>query len=224
VIRKLFIAAALSALPAGFFAILGAGSAQAASPVTFKGSISCSLTGTATFKPPLSNSQTSKSTKVTFKGTNNHCKGVKGTKLTQHGETLKSSKDSFSATLPANSGGSCADLASGTVPATTMRVKWIGTSPITSTKIAFPAGTLSISNGLIEYLNGKSTGSFAGTGQTAVQATKISEPNGKTLSYSAANAEAACAGPGISDLTLSQPNPEPAPFSKNDNLEVGRAY
>jgi hypothetical protein len=223
-LRKIFTAAALSALPIGFFATLGAEPVQAASPVTFTGSISCSLVGTATFKPPLSNSQTSKSTTATFKGTNNHCKGVDGTKLTQGGETLKASKDSFSFTIPASAGGSCSSLASGTVPATTLAVTWTGTSPITASKVAFPAGTISITNGVIEYMKGKSTGSFAGTGRMALQATKISEPNGTTVAFSVSAAAAACAGPGISDLTLAQPNPEPKPFSKNDNLEVGKAF
>jgi hypothetical protein len=223
-IRKFLTGAAIMALPIGFFATLGAGSAQAASPVTFKGSISCSLVGTVTFSPPLSNSNTTKATVATFKGTNNHCKGIKGTSLTQRGETLKSSKDSFSFKFPASTSGSCSPLASGAVPPVTMTVKWVGTSPITSSKLKFPAGTISISNGVIEYLKGKSTGSFAGSAQTAMQATKISLGNGTVEKYSITNAANACTASGIKDLTLSQPNPEPKPFSKNDNLEVGKAF
>jgi hypothetical protein len=223
-IRKFLTGAAIIALPFGFFATVGAGSAQAASPVTFKGSISCSLTGTITFKPPLATANTTKATTATFKGKNNHCKGVDGTKLTQGGETLKSSKDAFSFTIPASSNGSCSSLATGTVPAVTTTVKWIGTSPITSSKIAFPAGTLSATNGVIEYLKGKSTGSFKGSAQTALQATKISEGNGTVEAFSVANALAACGASGIADLTLAQPKPETKPFSKNDNMEVGKAF
>jgi hypothetical protein len=223
-VRKFLTGAAIMALPLGFFATLGMGSAQAASPVTFKGSISCGLTGTITFKPPLSNSNTTKPTTATFKGKNNHCKGIKGTSLTQGGETLKSSKDSFSFSIPANSGGSCSSLASGTVPPVTTTVKWIGTSPITSTKIKFPAGTINVSTGVITYLKGKSTGSFAGSAQTALQATKITLGNGTVETFSVANALAACGASGIAGLTLSQPNPETKPFSKNDNMEIGKAF
>jgi hypothetical protein len=223
-VRKFLTGAAIMALPLGLFATLGVSSAQAASPVTFKGSISCSLTGTITFKPPLANSNTTKPTTATFKGKNNHCKGIKGTKLTQKGETLKSSKDAFSFSIPANSGGSCSSLATGTVPAIKTTVKWIGTSPITPSKISFPAGTINVSTGVITYLKGKATGSFAGSAQTALQATKISLGNGKVEPFTVSNALAACGASGIADLTLSQPNPEPPPFSKNDNMEVGKAF
>lgn len=222
--KKLCTAAALAALPLGLVLTLGAATAQAAAPVTFTGSISCSLTGTVTFSPPLTLSQTSKPTKVTFKGKNDHCVGTHGTSLKQKGETLTGSKDSFTSTIPANSSGSCGALAGGTLPAATFAVTWTGTSPITPSKLVFKSGTLNLSSGLIEYLNGTSTGSFAGSAQTALQATKISEGNGTTVAYSESNAVAACEGSGIKDLTLAQPNPEPSPFSKNDNLEVGKAY
>lgn len=222
--RKFLAAAALATLPLALVVTAGAASAQAAAPVTFTGSISCSLTGTITFTPPLSDSQTTQPTKATFTGTNTHCTGIDGTKLTQKGETLKGSKDSFSVTIPANSSGSCAGLATGTLPGTTIAVTWTGTSPITGSKLTFKSGTLNPETGLIEYLKGTSSGSFAGTARTALQATKISEGNGTTVAYSIANVEAACAGSGVKDLTLSQPNPEPKPFSKNDNLEVGKAF
>jgi hypothetical protein len=223
-IRKFITSAALIALPIGFFATLGAGPAQAASPVTFKGSISCGLTGTITFTPPLANTQTTATTTAKFKGTNKPCKGIDGTKLTQGGETLKSSKDSFSFTVPASTSGSCSALASGAVPPISLAITWVGTSPITATKVVFPAGTISISNGVIEYLKGKSTGSFAGSGQMALQASTIKEGNGTVVPFSVTNAANACAGSGIAALTLVQPNPPPKPFTKNDNLEVGKAF
>lgn len=223
-IRKILTGAASIAVPLAFFATLGAGPAQAASPVTFKGSISCGLTGTITFKPPLSNSQTTAVTKGTFKGTNKPCKGVSGTKLTQHGVTLKGSKDSFSFSFPASTSGSCSALASGAVPAVNLAIKWAGTAPITPTKVAFPAGTISISNGVIVYMNGKSTGSFAGSGRMALQASKIKEGNGTVVPFSVTNAANACAGSGIAALKLVQPSPPPPPFTKNDNLEVGKAF
>jgi hypothetical protein len=222
--KKFFAGAALAALPLGLIVTLGAASAQAAAPVTFTGSISCSLVGTITFTPPLSNTQTSKPTTATFKGKNNHCKGTHGTSLTQKGETLKSSTDSYSFTLPANTSGSCAPLATGTLPATTMAVTWIGTSPITGSKLTFKPGTFNPNTGLAEYLTGTSAGSFAGSARTALQASTISEGNGTTVPYSLANVEAACAGSGVKDLTFIQPKPEPPPFSTNDNLEVGKAY
>jgi hypothetical protein len=223
-IRKFLTVLAISALPIGFLATLGAGPAQAAAPVVFKGSISCSLTGTITFKPPLATANTTMPTTATFTGTNNHCKGVKKTSLKQGGETLKASKDNFSFTIPASTNGSCSSLATGTVPAITTAVKWIGTSPIAPTKIAYPAGTISVTNGVIEYLKGVSTGSFAGSAQVALQATKISEGNGTVVAFSVTNALTACGASGIADLTLAQPKPEPKPFSKNDNMEVGKAF
>ena len=226
-LRNLCLRAALVvALPIGLLAIIGAGSAQAASAVTFKGSISCSLTGTVTFSPELSNSNTTQATTATFKGKNKDCSGVDGTKLTQKGETLTKSKESFSFTLPANANGSCAGLVSGVAPAiSSSTIKWKGTSAITPSTVSFPAGTINPSTGVIIYMGGTSTGSFAGSAQVALQATEISEsPPGGTLPFSAANAATACAGPGIEDLTLAQPNPEPSPFSTNDNLEVGKAY
>lgn len=223
-IRKFFAVPALAALTLGSLAIFGAGSAQAAAPVTFKGSISCSLEGTVTFTPALSNSQTTAATSATFKGTNSDCKGVKGTSLTQGGETLTGSTDTLTFTLPASTSGSCASLAAGTVPAAAAVVKWTGTSPIKLSKLTLPAGTINLTTGVIEYLKGKSAGSFRGTAQLALEAADISEPNGTSLPYSASNAATACAGPGISDIEFVQPNPEPKPFSEDDNLEVGKAY
>jgi hypothetical protein len=223
-IRKFFALAVLSALPTGLLVALGAGSAQASTPVTFKGSISCSLVGKIAFKPPLSFAQKTLSTTATFHGVNNHCIGINGTPLTQGGETLTGSKDHFAFTIPVNSGGSCSALASGVAPPITMRVAWTGTSAITPSKLAFSSGTLSASNGLLEYLSGTSAGSFAGSARMAMQATAIKEGNGTILPYSESNALAACSGTGIAALKLSQPNPEPSPFSKNDNLEVGKAF
>jgi hypothetical protein len=224
-IRKPLLAAALVAMPMALLAGLSAGAAQAAAPVTFKGSISCSLTGTAIFTPPLTLANKTVPTKVTFTGKNDHCRGIHGTKLTQGHETLKASKEKFSYTIPANPNGACAALASGTLPPITGAVvTWIGTSPITPTKLNLSSGTVNPNTGVFEYLNGVSTGSFAGSARVALQATQISEPGGVVVPYSAANALAACQGKGISDLTLSQPNPEPPPFATNDNLEIGQAF
>jgi hypothetical protein len=218
-------AAALLVLPVGLLVTMGATAAQAGGAVTFKGNISCSLVGTVTFKPELSFSQKTKPTVTTFKGTNSDCTGVDGTKLTQGGETLTGSTENFTFTTKANKKGSCYGLVGPAPAIPKATVDWTGTSPIASTTLKLAAGNKISSKGLIEYLKGKATGSFAGTARVALQATSISEsPPGGTLPYSTANAAAACKGPGIADLGLSQPNPEPKPFSTNDNLEIGPAF
>jgi len=217
-LRKLFLGAALAALPIGLLVTIAETSAQAASPVTFKGNISCSLIGTVTFSPPLSNSQTTRATTATFKGTNNLCKGLDGTKLTQGGETLKSSKESFKFTIPANAKGSCNGLSSGVAPAITGAVvDWIGTSPITPTGLSFPAGTIKpvpAPHASIEYLNGTSTGSFAGTAQVDLETSLTDAAILKDCKTTA----------GLKSLKLIQPKPEPKPFGVNDNLEIGPLF
>lgn len=221
--RKLFTLAALATVPVGVLVALGTGPVQAAAPVVFKGNISCSVVGTATFKPELSNKQTKAPTTGTFKGTNNDCKGLDGTKLTQGGETLTGSTDSFSVTLPANSSGSCADLETGTAPAITVTVDWTGSSPIAPSTLAFSAGTASTS-GMLEYTKGKSTGSFAGTAMVILQIKSISLSGGGTLPWSVANFEKACAGKGIADFKFIEPKKPPKPFGPKDNLLVGPKF
>jgi len=219
---KIAVAIVIPLTTLGVFAATG-GLASASSPVTFKGSISCSLTGTATFAPPLKNSSTVATT-ATFKGKNVDCKGIDGTKLTQGGETLKSSTENFTFKIAANKKGSCDGLATGVSPAITGAVvDWVGTSPITPSKLNFKVGTITTA-GLITYGNGTSTGSFAGTAKVQLQASEISEPGTTTLTpYSAANAAKACAGKGIADITFKQPKPSKT-YPLNDNEEIGAAF
>lgn len=224
-VRKLGMAVLVAlaiTVPIGLITTLSSGASAASSgasaapqlPVTFTGNISCSLTGVLTFSPPLTN--TNQTYTVTFKGKNNHCQGLDGTKLKQHGETLKSSKDKYTFTT----GTGCSGLSGGaTPPIPSEKIKWIGSSPITSSTVSFPAGTFNTSTLTFVYLGGTVTaGSFndgnTGTAQVALQIT------GQTL----ASLAAACAGAGIASLNLIQPNPEPPPFGPNDNLELGSLF
>jgi hypothetical protein len=208
----------------GVFAATG-GLASAASPppVTFKGSISCSLTGTVTFSTPLT-LKSQAAIKATFKGKNVDCTGVGHTSLTQDKETLKSSTENFSFTIPANKKGGCDGLATGVSPAITGAVvDWIGTSPITPTGLKFSAGTITTA-GLITYGSGTSTGSFAGTAKVQLQSSELSQVGTTALlPYTEANALKLCDGKGIADITFVQPKPSKT-YPKNDNEEIGVAF
>jgi hypothetical protein len=216
-LRKLLIGTATAALPIGLLVTVGAPSAQAiAVPVTFTGNISCSLTGKMTFVPPLTNGGTSPTT-VTFTGKNKLCKGVgiPPTSLKQGGAKLKKSKEAYSFTLPANN---CTALLGGIAPPISMTVNWLGTSPITPTVITFPQGITSSSGGHTSIIyaipnDGVATGSFAGTAEMDLE---ILQTDAQLLSE--------CSHKGIKSLTLIQPKPEPPPFAKNDNLEVGPLF
>ncbi len=183
-----------------------------AGPVTFVGNISCSLTGTMTFTPPIPSSGT---TGVKFKGKNNHCKGVGSppASLTQGGETLKKSTDTFSTTLPAPN--TCTALSSEIAPSITMTIQWIGTSPIAPTVITFPPGTVVVGTHInIIYAipnDGVAAGSFPGTAELDLQ-----------TALTTAQLLTDCSRPhGIKTLKFVQPNPETPPISVNDNLEIG---
>lgn len=230
---KIAVAIVIPLTTLGLFVAAG-GLASASSPraaVTFKGSISCSLTGTATFKPglTLTKATTATSSTATFKGKNVDCKGItyKGVKtsLTQGGETLKSSTENFTFKIVIKAGSSgCAGLASGTAPAITGAVvTWIGTSPITATKMNFKAGTIT-TGGLITYTLGTVTsGSFPGTAKVQLQATTVSSSLGNKP-YTVANALAACkATGGLTDMVFAQPKPSTT-FPLNDNEEIGAAF
>lgn len=222
--RAIMIAIAI-VIPITTIGVFAAGGmASAASPVTFKGNISCSLTGTVTFSTPLKLGVSQPAIRATFKGKNVDCTGIKGTKLTQGGETLKSSTEDFTFTIAANKAGGCDGLATMTSPPITgATVNWVGTSPITATKLSFKAGTIT-SAGLITYGSGTATGSFAGTAKVQLQSSEISElGTTKLIPYTAANAAAACKKPGISDITFVQPKPS-STYPKNDNEEIGPLF
>ena len=212
----------------GVFAATG-GLASASSPraaVTFKGDISCSLTGTVTISPgiTLTKATAAGSATATFKGKNVDCTGTHGTKLTQSGETIKSSTEDFTFKITWAKGSSgCGGLVSGVSPAITgATVNWVATSPVTATKISFKAGTISTA-GLVTYGSGTATGSFAGTAKVQLQSSMVSSSLGNKP-YTAANAAAACkAKGGLTDITFVQPKPSTT-YPKNDNEEIGPAY
>jgi len=215
------------------FAATGGPVSGAAAPVTFKGSISCSLTGTVTFKPELTLKVPGPAITATFKGKNTHCTGVTyhgiKTSLTQGGETLTGSTENFTFKIAASTKSTCAGLNGAAPPITGAVVDWTGTSPITPTKLTFKKGTINAA-GLITYTVGTSTGSFPGTAKIQLQASTISESPPYTSGwvggihpYSPANAAIACKGPGISDITFVQPKPSTT-FPLNDNEEIGAAF
>lgn len=230
---KIAIAIVIPLTAVGTFVAVGGAASASTTPVTFKGSISCSLTGTATFKPglTLTKATTATSSTATFKGKNVNCKGItyKGVKtsLTQGNppETLKSSTENFTFKIAIAVGSSgCAGLASGAAPAITGAVvTWIGTSPITPTKMNFKAGTITTA-GLITYTLGTVTsGSFPGTAKVQLQASMVSSSLGNKP-YTIANALAACKAPGgLTDMVFVQPKPSTT-FPLNDNEEIGAAF
>lgn len=187
-------------------------------PVTFVGNISCDLQGSITITPAAFNGIGSGTWTVTFVGKNNHCVGLpyvnslgttSTTPMTQGGERLTHSKDTFSFTV--NGSGAvgllCNDFEYGGPIATpvTTTINWLGTSPITSTGVTFPNGG-TIVPGVIELLNGTNAlgSSFAGT-------TDI------LLGYNLATVFTACASTtGLSTL--------PVNHLGGDNLMVGPAF
>jgi hypothetical protein len=223
-LRKFVLAAMALALPVALLAGIDPGAATAGTvhnaaigPVTFVGNISCNLKGTMTFSPPVTSTSVDPYT-ITFKGTNNKCVGLGTTSLSQGLPgttavvTLKKSTESFSFTTTAgpNSfpGELCGTLESGGPlgnPVPPFPIIWSGSGgTITPTTATFPlAGT--VAPGVFQWLNGVTTGSFAGTTDLL-------------LGYNLASVFTACAagGPGIATL--------PVDDLGGDNLMVGPAF
>jgi hypothetical protein len=218
--RKLFLAALAIALPVALLATIGSGAASGqsvrpATPVTFVGNISCNLQGTITITPAATNTNPGPWV-VKFTGKNNKCVGLPYTNtagttvttpLTQSGEKLKSSTETFTFTVTGTGalGTLCHDLELGGPIATpiTVAINWLGTSPITGTQVSYPNGG-TIYPGLIALLNGTTGGSFAGTADIL-------------LGYNLANVFTACASTaGLSTL--------PVNHLGGDNLMVGPAF
>jgi hypothetical protein len=218
--RKSVLMAMTVALPIAFLTTVGSGVAWAPTPppppVTFVGNISCNLQGTITITPAANNVNFGTYV-VKFTGTNNHCVGLPTsstgttvTPLTQGGEHLKKSTDTFTFTFPQTSttgGLLCTTLEHGgpiPTPISTT-INWLGTSPITSTGVMFPNGG-TIVPGVIELLNGGNApgSSFAGT-------TDI------LLGYNLASVFAACA-------TTAGLSTFPVNHLGGDNLMAGPAF
>jgi hypothetical protein len=219
-VRKLLLAAMAVAIPTALLATVGSGAASSARPrpttaITFVGNISCNLQGTITISPAATTANAGPWT-VTFKGTNNKCVGLPyttaaggttTTPLTQGGEKLKGSTESFSyqVTGAGALGTLCKDLEFGGPIATPISfgISWTGTSPITATRVAYPNGG-TVYPGLIALVNGPTTGSFAGTADVL-------------LGYNLAKVFTGCASAaGLSSL--------PANHLGGDNLMVGPAF
>jgi hypothetical protein len=214
------MAAAAITIPMALLATVGSGIASSARPrpttaVTFVGNVSCNLQGTFTISPAATTSNAGPWT-VTFKGTNNKCVGLPyttaaggttTTPLTQSGEKLKGSTESFSYVVTGAGalGTLCRNLEFGGPIATPIGfgITWIGTSPITPTKVTYPNGG-TVYPGLIALVNGATSGSFAGTADVL-------------LGYNLATVFTDCASAaGLSSL--------PANHLGGDNLMVGPAF
>jgi len=131
-------------LPFGLLALAGSGVAAAGGSTTFDGNISCNLQGTVKVSPAITPTSVGPY-KATVKMTNNDCIGLDGTSTTQNGETIISSTESLSYTIPPSSPPKpgCVALASGgsePIPAST--IKWKGTSKITSTVLGASTATI----------------------------------------------------------------------------------
>jgi hypothetical protein len=159
--RKLLIAAGAVAMSAGAVALTTTGaSAAPQKAVTFKGSISCALSGSVTAAPPVTN--TAQTIKFTIKGTVSGCKGKTsqgGVKIT--GGTISGSVKTASETCtsvvgsPPEFAGSIAWKATG------------GTAAPTAYKLS--AGDATSTSPLTITYTSTQTGSFAGKGSlTAV--------------------------------------------------------
>jgi len=217
--RKAFLAPVAATVAIALLVTIGtdvasANSAKPAlSPVTFAGNISCNLQGKLSISPPATLTSAGPWT-VTFTGTNNKCVGLGTTSLTQGGsaagggETLKSSKESFTFTIVNVTGALgtlCTDLETGGPIATPVNttINWLGTSPITPSAVVFPNGGTFLP-GLIQLVNGPTGGSFAGT-------TDI------LLGYNLATVWTQCAtATGLATL--------PVNHLGGDNLMVGTAF
>ncbi len=177
-IRKLALVTMSIALPVALLTTVGRGIASGTPQpapfpaVTFAGNVSCNLQGALTITPPANTSSTGPYN-VTFNGTNNKCAGLYGTSLTlsiaSTGQivTLKKSLESFSYTVPAGPapGAFCQSLLSGgpspVVPP--FPIHWFGSGgTIAPTIASFPVGG-NVLPGLMTWVNGPASGTFAGT-------------------------------------------------------------
>lgn len=209
--RKLIIAAMAVMLPFGFIATIGSGVAAAKGSTTFDGNISCNLQGTISIKPAINlTTPVTSPVTVTAKLTNNNCIGLDGTSTTQGGETLISSTESLTYSVPPTSPPTpgCDTLAGASttsVPSST--IKWKGSSKITSTVLGAATATINASAGTIT-ITGSVTSGWSGSGNTY----------SITLYYNSASLIAACGSKkGLSKFSVTA-------GPSGDNLEIGPAF
>lgn len=223
-LRKFALMAMAVALPVALLTAVAPGVATAGKvhpsgigPVTFVGNVSCNLTGKITISPPVTNTSVGPYT-ITFTGTNKKCVGLGSTVLSQGLPgttavvTLKKSTEAFSYMTVFNPnaipGEFCNKLESGgtvSAPVPPFPINWFGMGgTITPSSVSFPLG-LTIAPGVLQWLNGPTAGSFAGT-------TDI------LLGYNLAAVFADCApaGPGVTTF--------PVTDLGGDNLMVGPAF
>jgi len=209
--RKLIMAAMAVMLPIGFLATIGTGVASAKGSTTFDGNISCNLQGSVSVKPAITSTSVGPYT-VKAKLTNNKCIGLAGTSTTQNGETIISSTEALTFTVPVSSPptAGCSALLTGgagsfTVPSIT--VKWKGTSKITSTVLGSSGVTITPgSPDSIISLGGSVTSGWSSPATYQI-----------SLGTNTAALAAACVSKkGLSKFTVDD--------NGGDNLEIGPAF
>jgi hypothetical protein len=212
--RKLIMAAMAVLLPFGFLATVGSGVAAAKGSTTFDGNISCNLQGTVKISPAINlTTPVTKPIKITAKLTNNDCVGLDGTSTTQNGETLISSTESLTYSVPPSSPpvpGCDALTGSGPpTPVPSSTVKWKGTSKITSTVLGASSATITV---------GSPNSTIAITGNvTSGWSTPPTATYSITLGINTAAVAAACESKkGLSKFTAND--------LSGDNLEIGPAF
>jgi hypothetical protein len=209
--RKLIMVGLAVLLPIGFMASIGTGIAAAKGTTTFGGDISCNLQGTIKLSPAINlTTPVTVPVKVTAKLTNNDCIGLDGTSITQNGETIISSTESLSYTIPPSNPpqpGCVALAGGGTEPIPASTIKWKGTSKITSTVLG--ASTATITTG-----SPNSILSVTGTVNSGWITPATYSIN---LGINTATVAAGCQGKkGLKSFAVNDLN--------GDNLEIGPAF
>ncbi|MGO8872879.1 MAG: hypothetical protein ACLQPH_16035 [Acidimicrobiales bacterium] len=200
-------------LPIGFLATIGTGVAAAKGSTTFDGNISCNLQGTVKLSPAINlTTPVTVPVKVTAKLTNNDCIGLDGTSTTQNGETIISSTETLSYSIPPSSPPEpgCAALAGGgsePIPAST--IKWKGTSKITPTVLGASTATIT---------TGSPNSTLAVTGNvTSGWSTPPTATYSITLGINTAAVAAGCESKkGLKSFAVND--------LSGDNLEIGPAF
>lgn len=170
-IRKYVLALSLLALPIATIVASDSTANASARPhaaVTFKGSVTCSITGSITASPPLLLSTPQKTT-ITLTATATKCKGAKGV-LKQDGVTLKSGKASGKVVAPKED---CESLVGG-VPNPVGTITWAGTGgTIAPTKFTLSDGSAKFgSSSTTITFTSTQKGSFAGSGASSATVKK----------------------------------------------------
>jgi hypothetical protein len=177
--RKLLLGAIALILPIGSVISIGAGSANAHANVTGTGTFGCSkITGTITFKPPLT--LTAKTVTITSKSMSTGCKGT--------AKPLPTSTSSVSSSTTANA--SCTALGNGSKVKFTTTYLPAGIAPSQFTGTNTPSAKTA--KPLYFTLKGVVTGSYPS--KTASAKAILKETYNQLV--------AACTGPGLSIIHI----------------------